>query len=139
MSGFTNRGPQDAPRVSAYSPGPQMFDPTLLAAGGGYLADSGVLAKPGGRPAGNQLICAVSRINPCATAGDAVLLPPAIGGQMLAVSNGGVASAQVYAAVGTSDTINGVAAATGVALAAGKSALFCCAGPGVWFTIPSVP
>jgi len=64
-------------------------------------------------------------------------LPPAVGGQEVAVLNSGVASTQVFAAVGTSDTINGVIAATGVPLASGARAKFVSPGPGLWFEVLS--
>jgi hypothetical protein len=41
----------------------------------------------------------------------------------------------MFAADGTSDTINGVAAATGVALAAGKGDVLMSPLPGAWFTV----
>lgn len=39
----------------------------------------------------------------------------------LTVINAGASAMQLFAAVGTSDTINGVAAATGISVAAGKT------------------
>jgi hypothetical protein len=66
-----------------------------------------------------------------------VSLPPAVGGQAIYVQNSGAASAQVFADPSTSDTINGVVAATGVALAAGKAASYFSPAPGMWFALLS--
>lgn len=54
--------------------------------------------------------------------------------QWVAIFNNGASTLTVYAAQGTTDTINGVAAATGVTIPAGSSGLFNSAKPGVWFT-----
>ena len=65
--------------------------------------------------------------------GGASPTPPAYGGQTIVVVNGAATNAmQVFAAVGTSDTINGVAAGTGVSLAAGKAATYVSV-PGAWY------
>jgi len=137
MSGFANRGPQDNVGGSSYSSGPQLFDPSVAATGGGrtYLT---VTARAGGtRAAATKLTAAVNRISVCATAADSVSLPPAVGGQVIYVQNAGAASAQVFADPATADTINGVAAATGVALANGKAASYFSPAPGVWFAVLS--
>jgi pheromone shutdown protein TraB len=65
------------------------------------------------------------------------MLPPATGGQLLWLINAGAASAQMFADASTSDTINGVAAATGVALAAGKSITLVSPISGAWFGVLS--
>jgi hypothetical protein len=134
MSGFANRGPQDAGGVSSYSPGHQLFDPSIAASGGGRTTQDSITARAGGgRPNAVPFTSAICRITTCATAADSVALPPARGGQTLTVLNGGANAAQVFAAVSTSDTINGVAAATGVSLPAAKSATFWSPAVGVWF------
>ena len=61
-------------------------------------------------------------ITVCATAADSVKLPTCVAGEIHIVWNFGAESAQVFGN-GTS-TINGVATATGVALPAGKGAIF---------------
>lgn len=72
----------------------------------------------------------------CATAADSVLIgQPALPGKLLVISNDGVASAQVFGQ-GT-DTINGVATATGVAQANGKTAVYSCAVLGNWARVLS--
>jgi len=121
-----------------YDRGPQLFDPGLITSGGGMSYVTGITARAGGtRAAGTPLTAAVNHITVCATAADSVVLPPAVGGQEMVVINGGAAAAQVFAAVGTSDTINGVAAATGISLAAAGKEIFVSPGPGLWFGILS--
>jgi len=138
MSGFANRGPQDNLPGSAYPTGPGLFDPTLAAAGGGRTYAGAVTATPGGtRAAATKLRACVSRITVCATAGDSVALPPAVGGQVVYVSNSGAAACQIFADPSTSDTINGVAAATGVSLASGKGASINSPAAGVWVWVLS--
>ncbi len=86
----------------------------------------GITAHAGGTQAAavaldNGVI--VHRISVCATNGDSVRLPSTTyKGRMLLVHNRGAADLQVYGA-GT-ETINGVATATGVTIPAGKSAWF---------------
>ena len=90
MSGFANRGPQDNTATSTYAPGPQLFDPSVAATGGGRSYAT-VAAKAGGtRAAATPLTAAINRITPCATAADSVCLPPAVGGQVVYVQNAGM-------------------------------------------------
>jgi hypothetical protein len=55
----------------------------------------------------------------------------------MVVVNSGASAIQVYAAVGTSDTINGIAAASGVLVAVAAKEIFVSPGPGLWFGILS--
>jgi hypothetical protein len=64
-------------------------------------------------------------------ANDGVSLPPSVPGVSLVVLNTGAGPLQVYG-LGP-DTINGVAAATGVGLPAAQGALFVCMKAGLWF------
>lgn len=138
MATFQNQGPQDGLGASIYSLGPQLFDPTMATVGGGQSFANGITATAGGtRAAAIPLRAAINRITTCATAADSVALPPAVGGQELTLINSGAAATQVFAAVGTSDTINGVAAATGISLAAAGKAQFVSPGAGLWFSILS--
>ena len=121
-----------------YDRGPQLFDPALITGGGGMSAASGIVARVGGlRPNATPLTACINNITVYATGGDSVALPPAQGGQELVLLNNGAAAAQVYAAVGTSDTINGTAAAGGILFAAGAKAVFVSPAPGMWFSILS--
>jgi len=138
MSGFASRGPQDNTSTSSYPAGPQLFDPSIAAAGGGRTYAGSITAKAGGgRPLATKLTTAINRIGVCATAADSVALPPAKGGQVVYVQNSGAAACQVFADTSTSDTINGVAAATGVSLGVGKAAACASPAPGVWVWVLS--
>lgn len=99
----------------------------------------GITAHAGGGQAdAYQLTATANRIATVATAADSVKLPLAEAGAKVYVRNAGANSAQVFGA-GT-DTINGVATATGVALAAGKNGAYICvksAPAGDWMLILS--
>jgi hypothetical protein len=117
----------------AYDRGPQLFDPTGIAS-----FQNNITATAGGtRAAARPLVAAFNRISVCATAADSVALPPATGGQEVTVINSGAAATQVFAAPGTNDLINNVAAATGISLAAAGKAQFVSPDVGLWFSILS--
>jgi|GEM_PF-2529485 len=67
--------------------------------------------------------------------GTGAVLPVAAGGMSIVVMNAGANSLQVYG--NGSDTINGVAGATGVALAAGKTAEYFTTVAGAWHQLLS--
>lgn len=100
-----------------------------------------ITARAGGTQAlATQLVSAVNRISVCATLADSVGLPLAVAGLSVVVANDGAASAQVFGAAGSTDTINSVATATGVALAAAKRGAYHCtksAPAGNWVLILS--
>lgn len=86
---------------------------------------NGVTAHSGGGQANATLLdYGVNEITTVAVANDSVKLPPAVGGAVVFVRNSTANSAQVFGDATASDTINGVATGTGVALAAGKNAIF---------------
>lgn len=87
--------------------------------GGGLTAHSG-----GGQAAATLLDYGVNEVSTVAAPADSVRLPPAIGGQVVFVRNSGANSMQVYGDANASDTINGVATGTGVAVANTKNAIF---------------
>jgi|SRR5215467_5566489 len=121
----------------SYTVGVGLHDMSPIVNGTGFTGAS-IAARAGGtRAAATAITQALTLIAVCATTADSVALPPATGGQVLWISNGGSASAQVFAAVGTSDTINGVAAATGIALAAGKTIMLMSPISGTWFGVLS--
>ena len=124
--------------VTQYSPGPGLQDMSLMCGGGGYtFANTLTATAGGGRPNALPLTAAMNRVTTVATAADSVALPAAVGGQQLLIVNAAASNAmQVFAAVGTSDTINGVAAATGISVAAGK-ALELVSFPGAWHGVLS--
>ena len=133
---FSERGPQDNVAGGGYSAGNQLFDPSVAALGGGRSYAGTITARAGGgRPNATKLTAAINRVSVCATAADSVALPPAVGGQAIYLVNNGAAACQVFADPTTSDTINGVAAATGVSLGIGKAASLASPGPGIWFWV----
>jgi len=117
--------------------GTGMHDLTPLLNGSGFTADSVAAHAGGGRAAATPIVNALTLLATVATAGDSVALPPAVGGQLLWLANGTATSAQVFANASTSDTINGIAAATGIALAGNKAQLFMSPIAGAWFGVLS--
>jgi hypothetical protein len=103
-------------------------------------AVTGITALAGGaRSAATPVLSGgFNEVTTVATATDSVCLPPAVYGMEIVVHNAAAANAmQVFAAFGTTDTINGVAAATGVAQAAGKGAIYACYADGKWTRVLS--
>lgn len=124
-------------QVVAFNVGTGMHDISLLASGNGWSAAS-ITAHAGGTQApATPVTSAITLIAVCATAGDSVMLPPATGGQLLWIINGGAASAQIFTAASGSGTINGVAGTTGIALAAGKSITLVSPIAQAWFGVLS--
>lgn len=106
---------------------------------GQAMAQDNIVATPAGTQATSLLITGpLGRIITVASANDGVLLPPAVRGmEILLVNDAAVNAAKVFAS-GT-DTINGTAGATGVALAAvnGGGAgptIYICFTNGAWRT-----
>ena len=124
-------------RAVAFQTGIGLHDISMLASGNGWSAASVTAHAGGTRALATPITTAQTLIAICATTADSVMLPPGVGGQMLWVANGGAASAQIFANTGGSDTINGIAAATGIALAAGKSITLFCPLAGAWFGVLS--
>ena len=94
-----------------------------------------ITALAGGAKAGATPITACkAQVQTCATDADSVLLPPGYPGLEVKLFNNTAHSVQVFGS-GT-DTINAVDTATGVAQAAGKSAVYTCynvvSGVGQW-------
>jgi hypothetical protein len=94
-------------------------------------AVSGLTAHSGGGQAGAlALTNGVNNITVVAAAGDSVRLPASAPGMEITVTNSGANSMQVYGA-GT-DTINGIATATGVAQLPGVTTVYTSAVAGNW-------
>jgi len=96
-------------------------------------------AAGGTQAAALLLAAAMNNVSVVATAADSVKLPLSTGGQFILVTNSDSTDSMQVFGSGT-DTINGVATATGVAQAAGKSALYYstkAAPAGTWFRILS--
>jgi hypothetical protein len=98
------------------------------------LADSAANAVTafagGGQTNATPLTAQNNRISICATAGDSVRLPASVAGLEVIVYNAGAADAQVYGA-GT-DTIDGVATATGVSHPRLTEVIYACYAAGNW-------
>lgn len=124
-------------RAVNFNVGTGMHDISLLATGNGWSAASITAHAGGGQAAATPITSAITLIAVCATAGDSVILPPAMGGQSLAVINAGAASSQIFTAAGLGGTINGIAGTTGIALAAGKSITLMSPIQGAWFGVLS--
>jgi hypothetical protein len=101
---------------------------------GNYWTESNgapLTAKAGGGQAGATLLpWMVNNVATVVSIGDSVILPPAKPGVILQVANNGANSMTVYAQ--GSDTINGVAAATGVSQMAGSTVTYTCLKAGTW-------
>lgn len=82
-----------------------------------------------------QLSAAINTVS-TVSAGQGVNLPASAPGLQVTVINTGANPLLVYPAQGASDTINGVAAATGVSLFPGVAAQFNCTATGAWTTQP---
>lgn len=95
-----------------------------------YAQDSITAFAGGGQTGATQLICQTNRITTVATAADSVRLPVSAKGREVTVINKGANSMQVFGA-GT-DTIDGVATATGVAQMQSSAVLYFCVALGVW-------
>lgn len=105
----------------------------------GGTPTTGLTAHAGGtRALAVQMAYGWNRVAVCATNGDSVALPAALAGTSALVIQDGAANAQVFALVGTSDTIDGIAAATGVVLSAAKRAWFYCLTDGAWQSLTGV-
>jgi len=101
---------------------------------GGVIPTAGnaLTAHAGGtQAAALALTHLVNNVTTTATAGDSVRLPVSVAGMSVSITNNGVASMQVYGA-GT-DTINGVATATGVAQLPGQTVIYNSPVAGLWY------
>ncbi len=94
--------------------------------------DAITAAAGGGQTNATPLTNEVNRITVATTAGDSVQLPVAQPGLSIAVINGAANPIQVYG--NGADSINGVAAASGVSQMPASATLYMCASAGAWFT-----
>lgn len=104
-------GAVNTPQSGGLIPGSQVLSSAAVTAHAG-----------GGKASATALGYGVTEITVCATAANSVLLPYAFPGSVAIVSNDGATSTTVFGQ-GT-DTIDGVATATGNAMAAAKRAIF---------------
>lgn len=100
----------------------------------GYLtqavADNVSAHAGGGQGAATALTAQINRITTVATAGDSVKLPASAVGLEIVAANNGANPMQVYGA--GSDTINGVASATGVSQMPNSVVTYVCTTSGAW-------
>lgn len=102
-----------------------------------YQTEDGITAHAGGGKASAYALSATKsyhRISVCATAADSVLMPASAAGVDHYLRNDGVAAMQVFG--NGTDTINGVATATGVSQAASTGSWYVCTTAGAWTTTP---
>lgn len=101
---------------------------------GGVDRADGLTAHAGGtKAAALALSHSFNRISTCATSADSVLLPKAIAGSMITVTNSGAVEAAIYGAV--ADTIDGAATATAAYLSPHETKIFVCLTSGSWKTV----
>jgi len=124
-------------RAISFDAGVGMFNVSHLANANGFSALSVTAHAGGTRAAATPINAACVMIAVCATANDSVMLPPATGGQVMWIGNGGAASAQIFSNIAGSDTIDGIAAATGIPLASGKSITLFSPLVGAWMGVHS--
>lgn len=121
-----------------FQSGFRLFSGEQLNAGSQNSYEDGITAKAGGVQANAYLLTGnFNRISVCANNGDSVKLPPSSPGEEIVVINDGAATAQVYG-FGT-DTIDGVATATGVTVSNAKRAIFWCVTAGKWQSLGGGP
>jgi hypothetical protein len=96
------------------------------------FADNLTAHAGGGQANGLQLTAQNNRITTVATTGDSVVLPPSAPGMEIFVINHGSNPCQVYGL--GSDTVNDVAAATGVQQMQNSLVLYICVTKGSWYT-----
>jgi hypothetical protein len=111
------------------------FSRNLINSAGYYRGSVGntiTAFATGGQGSATALAKDRNFITVCATAGDSAKLPVSVAGMSVYVHNSGAAAAQIFGA-GT-DTINGIATATGVPLPTGRGAWFFCNAAGTWFS-----
>lgn len=106
------------------------------------FADALTAHSGGTQAAALPITAAIARVTTVAVSGDSVLLPPSQPGLQIQLLNGGANAMQVFGS-GT-DTINGIATATGVSQSPGSVVVYTCLTAGAWYTdntvtnIPSI-
>ena len=91
-----------------------------------------------GQSTATQLAAQLNNVTTVA-AGTGVNLPASASGLQVTVINSGANPLLVYPFQGATDTINGVAATTGIELHPGTNAVFTCTTAGAWYTLPASP
>lgn len=101
---------------------------------GGLNRQDTITATAGGtKAAAYALTKSLNHVTVCATGNDSVLLPAAIAGSMVVVTNSGAQTLAIYGK-GT-DTIDGAATANAKTLATTKTMILVCFTRGAWFSM----
>jgi hypothetical protein len=108
------------------APAIEVSDALILAS----AADSLTAHADGGQSTGTPIAAVISRFTVVATAGDSVLLPPALPGIVLYIVNAAAASMDVFPLTG--ESINALAPDAAFAVGANTLGLFICAATGHW-------
>ncbi len=100
-------------------------------------SNPGLTALAGGGQTGATLLqLGTNEVTTVASGSDSVQLPLADGNSVVVVRNaGGSNSLQVFGNQGGSDTINGTAGSTGIAVANAKTVIFFSMAVGKWYTV----
>ena len=98
--------------------------------------DALVAFAGGGQANATPLTGLLNRVTTVATIADSLLLPPAVPGLSVTVSNAAANSANIFPN-GATDVINALAVQTAIALAGGKTIEFVCMKAGQWHTLLS--
>lgn len=121
---------------SSFAPGAQLIDGSQLNFQLPRLHFSstvGIVATPAGTQATSIALTTVyNNVETVASANDGVLLTQAIPGRQRIVFNNGANALKVFGL--GNDTVDGVAGATGVALANAKRCGYYCLEPGKWLS-----
>lgn len=107
----------------------------------GYAKDGDTAHAGGGRANALQMkfgTLGVHRYTVVASSGDSAALPLAVPGTWLVAINDGANPMKIYATPGSTDTIDGIAAATGVTLTNGNRAIFFSPAVGEWISLTGV-
>lgn len=122
--------------------GPRLLDGSdlniVLAANASSYTDGIVAFAGGGQTNAVPLISVLNNVVTVASASDSVSLPKSYSGFQVFIQNSGANSVRIFAnpssslPSGVQDTINGTAGATGILIAAGKTAILSCFTTGAW-------
>lgn len=107
------------------------FNTSTLVIGGTGATNSITAFAGGGQTSATAMTSTINRVTTVATAADSVRLPAATAGRAVTVTNSAALSMQVFGA--TTDTINGVATATGVPQPAGTTVRYVSPADGTWY------
>jgi len=120
--------------------GAWMFEAGLGATGqlSLVLACDGITAAGTSQATATQLVANINNVTTVA-AGTGVNLPASAPGQDITIMNNGANPLLVYPLQGATDTINGVAATTGIAIHPGTTATFNSSAAGAWTVQPASP